>query len=159
MSWEKREAMTNLVVLGEAEGHVRKCSGLLAECPFDKMYPDKMNYVIIQKSGEEVVLSGSASLGRQLIPTDIGKFVKCEFTGWGRSANGKYKVIEVNIWQGEPNAEMLKWPRYAEVQASVVPPVKLTVKGNAKPPVQQKHDDDDFGSATATQDDDSDLPF
>lgn len=116
MTWAKREAVTNLVVLGEDEGQRRKVGGLLVGTPRDRTYPDKVNYELVQKDGEVILLSGSASLGRQINEHDIGKFVKCEFTGWGKSANGKFKIIDVNVWEGEPNADMKAWPRYAEFQ-------------------------------------------
>jgi hypothetical protein len=74
-------------------------------------------------------LAGSASLSRQIFPADVGKFVKCSFQGWGKSANGKFKQIEVQIYSGEPTAEMKAWPRYGEVKPAVVddaPPVDPT---------------------------------
>jgi hypothetical protein len=100
MTWTKREPVTNLVVLGDEEGNKKKVGGLLIGCPKDRMYPEKTNYELVQQDGEVQVLSGSASLRNQIGEGDIGKFVKMEFTGWGKSANGKYKAIEVNIWDG-----------------------------------------------------------
>ena len=153
MSWEKREAVTNLVILGDEQGHKKKVGGLMIACQKDKAYPDKMNYVLVQQDGEEQVLSGSASLSRQLGEEDVGKFVKCEFTGWGRSGNGKFKIIDVNVWGGEPNDAMKAWPRFAEFHAP---------KTNGKPPVESKvtvpaAEFEDFPGALADADDD--LPF
>jgi len=153
MSWEKREAVTNLVILGDEQGHKKKVGGLLIACEKDRTYPEKMNYILVQQDGEEQVLSGSASLSRQLGESDVGKFVKCEFTGWGKSGNGKFKIIDVNVWTGEPNAAMKAWPRYAEFQAP---------KTNGKPPVAAKvpAGDDGFSDYPgALQDDDDALPF
>jgi hypothetical protein len=154
MTWTKREAVTNLVILGDSPDNKKKVGGLLIGCPFDRMYPDKMNYLIVQQDGEELVLSGSASLGRQLSDRDVGKFVKCEFNGWGKSANGKFKVIDVNVWEDEPNDAMKKWPRFAEFNA----------KPNGKPPIAKAipvtpvaDEFEDFPGANSDADDD--LPF
>jgi hypothetical protein len=151
MSWAKREAVTNLVILGDGPDTKKKVGGLLVGTPFDRMYPDKMNYVIVQRDGEEIVLSGSASLGRQLSDRDIGKFVKCEFTGWGKSANGKFKIIEVNVWEGEANADMKAWPRYAEFNGKKPAPQPAAVAANDGAP--------DEGLPAALEDEDDDLPF
>lgn len=159
MAWAKREAVTNLVVLGDSPDHKKKVGGLLIGTPFDRMYPDKMNYVIVQKSGEEIVLSGSASLGRQLTDGDIGKFVKCEFTGWGKSANGKFKIIDVNVWEGAPNDDMKAWPRFGEFQAPTQAQKKQNGNGHKAAPAPAPADDfDDFDNSPVTDPDD-DLPF
>ncbi len=146
MTWSKREAVTNLVILGDGEGQKKKVGGLLIGLPRDLGY-DKANYELVQKDGEVITLSGSASLARQINERDIGKFIKCEFAGWGKSANGKFKAIDVNVWEGEPNDDMKKWPRFAEFQTRAktnVPP---------KPPA----DDEDF--PPPLEDDEDDLPF
>lgn len=155
MTWTKREPVTNLVVLGDEEGNKRKVGGLLIGCPKDRMYPDKTNYEIVQKDGEVQVLSGSASLRNQIGESDIGKFIKCEFTGWGKSANGKYKAIDVNVWDGEPTPEMKAWPRYAEFATG-------NGKKAAAPKAAAPHksNDQDFEEFPgALQDEDDDLPF
>lgn len=154
MAWTKREAVTNLVVLGDGDGNIRKIAGLLIGVPADKGYPDKVNYEIVKKDGEEVVLSGSASLARQINRDDIGKFIKCEFTGWGKSPNGKFKAIEVNVWEGEVDAAMKSWPRYAEFAATTQAQKKASANG-AKKAVEP---DDDFDNAPL-EDEDDDLPF
>lgn len=147
MGWGKREPVTNLAVLGDEEGNRKKIGGLLVGCPKDRMYPDKTNYELVQQDGEVLVLSGSASLRNQIGEADVGKFVKCEFTGWGKSANGKYKAIEVFVYDGEPTDAMKKWPRYGEV-----PTPKATAKAAAAP----AHDDfEEFSGANQ----DDDLPF
>ncbi len=157
MAWEKREAVTNLVVLGDGDDHRKKIGGLLVATPRDRMYPDKVNYVIVQKDGEELVLSGSASLGRQIADADIGKFLKCEFTGWGKSANGKYKMIDVNVWEGQPSDDMKKWPRFAEFATPTQAQKKAATNGTTKP---HANEDDDFGESLRPIDDvDDDLPF
>jgi hypothetical protein len=151
MTWTKREPVTNLVVLGDEEGNKKKVGGLLIGCPKDRMYPEKTNYELVQQDGEVQVLSGSASLRNQIGEGDIGKFVKMEFTGWGKSANGKYKAIEVNIWDGEPTDAMKKWPRYAEF-----------ANGNGKKAAAPKAaaPKDDFEEFPgALNDGDDDLPF
>lgn len=157
MTWTKREAVTNLVVLGDGEGQKKKVGGLLIGTPADRGYPDKVNYELVQQSGEVLLLSGSASLARQIGVGDIGKFIKCEFAGWGKSANGKFKAVDVNVWDGEPNEQMKAWPMYAEITA------KQTgnsggKKVEAKQPARQGPDDfESFPGALA--DDDDDLPF
>lgn len=148
MTWTKREAVTNLVILGDADGCRRKIGGLLIGMPHDKGYPDKVNYEIVQKDGEVSVLSGSATLARQITAADIGKFLKCEFTGWGKSGNGKFKIIDVNVWEGEATDDMKTWPRYAETR---------TLGRAAAPATASRTEPDDFGGALADEDDD--LPF
>lgn len=150
MTWTKREAVTNLAVLGDEEGNKKKVGGLLIGCPRDRMYPDKTNYELVQKDGEVLVLSGSASLRNQLGEADVGKFVKCEFTGWGKSPNGKYKVIEVFVFDGEPTDDMKKWPHYGEFGGNGKKPAKA-----AAPAAKQDDDFDEFPGNTG----DDDLPF
>lgn len=161
MSWEKREPVTNLVILGDGEGQHTKIGGLLVGIAADRGYPDKSNYEIVKQSGEVVTLSGSASLARQIGASDVGKFIKCEFTGWGKSANGKFKAIDVFVYQGEPDAKMQAWPQYAEITAKLAngngrkaatPPAKAAV-GTAG----SGDDFEDFPNAL--KDEDDDLPF
>lgn len=154
MAWAKREAVTNLAVLGDGEGNIRKIAGLLIGTPQDKGYPDKLNYLIVKKDGEEVVLSGSASLARQINSDDVGKFIKCEFTGWGKSPNGKFKAIDVNVWEGDVDAAMKAWPRYAEFQA----PTQAQKKSAAKAPAATVPSED-FEDFPPPVDEDDDLPF
>lgn len=139
MSWSKREAVSNLVILGDGEDQKKKVGGLLIGMPHDRTYPDKVNYEIIQRDGETILLSGSASLSRQINDGDLGKFVKCEFTGWGKSGNGKFKIIDVNVWEGEPTADMRLWPGYAEIHAPKQQPVAA-----GRPSVVPPDDDDDL---------------
>ena len=139
MAWDKRDPVSNLVILGDDEGQVRKVGGLLASIRQDNQYPSRHNYELVKQDGESIWLAGSASLSRQIFPADVGKFVKCAFQGWGKSANGKFKQIEVQIYSGEPTAEMKAWPRYGEVKPAVVddaPPVD---------PTQAEEDDDNDG--------------
>jgi hypothetical protein len=133
MAWTKREAGGNLVTLGDGEGDVRKISGLLMGCPPDRTYTDRRNYHLVQKNGDTLVLAGSASLSRQLSEDDIGKFVKCQFTGWGRSANGKYKAIEVAVWDGDVTPEMRAWPHYVEAQTLRATVSAMTAAAKAQP--------------------------
>lgn len=150
MSWEKREPVTNLAVLGDEDGNKKKVGGLLIGLPKDRMYPDKVNYELVQQDGEVLVLSGSASLRNQIGEADIGKFIKCEFTGWGKSPNGKFKAIDVFVYGGEPNDVMKKWPRFAEFQKNGKP-------ATSKPAVQTDSDFEDFPAAMEEESDD--LPF
>ncbi len=160
MSWAKREAVTNLVILGDGPDNQKKVAGLLIGTPFDRMYPDKMNYVIVKKDGEEIVLSGSASLGRQLSESDIGKFVKCEFSGWGKSNNGKFKIIDVFVFEGDVTDDMKKWPRYGEFKAPTQAEKKAKATAGAPKPGRESIPPDDFEDYPgALEDGEDDLPF
>ncbi|MGH7498806.1 MAG: hypothetical protein ACREL3_08150 [Gemmatimonadales bacterium] len=146
--------MSNLVILGDGEGNTRRVGGLLAAITHDSAYPDRMNYELVQKSGDSLFLAGSASLGRQIGPGDVGKFLKAEFVGWGKSGNGRFKEIAVHIWDGEPLPEMKAWPRYAELQrAAARAKAPTAVPPNAPPPENFA----DFPEALDVEDDD--LPF
>jgi hypothetical protein len=160
MSWEKREPVTNLVILGDAEGNVKKIGGLLIGIEQDRGYPDKSNYQIVKQDGETVTLSGSASLARQIGAADVGKFIKCEFAGWGKSANGKFKAIDVNVWNGEPTDAMKTWPQYAETIAKLGAtkgPKSSAPTAKAAVPAGGGDNFEDFPGAL--NDEDDDLPF
>jgi hypothetical protein len=144
MAWTKREPTSNLVVLGDDEGQVKKVGGLLLSMRQDAQYPSRQNYEIVQRNGDCIWLAGSASLGRQLFPGDVGKFVKCEFTGWGKSANGKFKMIDVNVYDGEPTEDMKKWPHFGEAAK----------RGDDEPERERPEDQDEFAAGG-----DGDLPF
>lgn len=148
MGWEKREPVTDLVILGDSEGDRKRVGGLLIAMPRDKGY-DKTNYQLVQQNGDVLTVSGSASIARQINEQDIGKFVKLTFTGWGKSPNGKFKAIEVNVWEGEATPEMRAWPQYGET------------KKNGKPPVAAKDGEipSDFSDFDNAPPDDDDLPF
>jgi hypothetical protein len=158
MSWTKRESVSsNLVTLGDDEGHVKTVGGLLVAVRQDPN-PKYKNpvYELVQKSGESVLLAGSASLSRQIFESDVGKFLKAEFIKWGQSPNGKFKEIEVNIWDGEPNDAMKAWPRFAEFHG------KASGNGvTAKDVAKKARDDfDDFAAPPKALDNDTDdLPF
>lgn len=145
MGWNKREAVTDLTILGDEDGHVTKAAGLLASIKPDRTYPDNSNYELVQKSGESITLAGAASLNRQISPEDIGKFIKAEFTGWGKAGKNSYKIIEVMIWDGEPTPDMLKWPRYQELQPAKGPGAwDKAPKPLEKALAGEKNDDDDL---------------
>jgi hypothetical protein len=160
MGWQKRESVSsNLVTLGDDEGHVGKVGGLLASVRQDPN-PKYKNpvYELVQKDGSSVLLAGSASLSRQIFETDVGKFLRAEFVKWGQSPNGKFKEISVNIWEGEPNDAMKAWPRFKEFQGRINGPTPTVQKQAEK----VRDDFDDFASPPpqlAQGDDDSDLPF
>ncbi len=154
MAWAKREAVTNLVILGDEEGHKKVVGGLLIGCPKDRMYPEKVNYEIVKKDGEEIVLSGSSSLNRQINDGDVGKFIKCEFRGWGKSPNGKFKDIEVNVWEGDPTPDMKQWPRYAEFATPTQ--TQKRAAGNGKPSAPPADEFDDFANVGPEEDE---VPF
>lgn len=154
MAWTKRDIPSDLVILGSEEGQVKKAGGLLTGLVQNTTYPEKTDYAFVKQNGDTFVLSGSASLHRQLSPNDVGRFVKVEFVGWGKAANGKFKQIEVSVYEGEPTDDMKKWPRYQELNSG---------NGAKKPqapatrPGAVTATDDDFGGSGSTEDDD--LPF
>lgn len=142
MTWQKREVSANLVVLGDAEGNAKGAAGLLASVTKDPRYPDNRRYEIVQQNGESKSVAGSASINSQLGVDDVGKFVKLTFQGWGSSGNGKYKIIDVEVWDGDVKPEMKAWPRYAEFHDNGAVKAK------------------DTRTAAVVEDDpDSDLPF
>lgn len=157
-SWTKREPVQNLVILGDDPENKKKASGLLAALVQDRMYPDKTNYELVQKSGDSVLLSGSASLARQIGPGDVGKFIKCEFTGWGKSPNGKFKAIDVFVWDAEPTAEMKAWPRWSELQAKANSGNGAKGSAPAKQPAPATAPLEEFEDFPDDADND-DLPF
>lgn len=132
MGWSKREVDTNLVILGDAEGNVRKVGGLLASVKADHRYPDNKRYELVQQDGTSKSLAGSAAINSQLGPEDVGKFIKLTFDGWGAGGNGKFKKITVEVFEGDVTPDMAKWPRYGEFHGTSGDPG----------PVQPEGDDD-----------------
>lgn len=149
MSWTKRDPVQNMVFLGDGEGDRSTVGGLLVDVSQNKLYPQKVDYHLVQKTGEVYVLGGSASLNRQLGVADVGKFIKCAFKGWGKSANGKFKEIEVNVWDGPISPEMKAWPQYSEFEKP-----KAAAGAKSKP----TDDGEGFPAALADEEDDG-LPF
>lgn len=148
--WNKREPVSNLVILGDADENATKASGLLARVVPDTVYKERNNYELVQKNGESVMLAGSASLSRQIGQTDVGHFIKATFKGWGKSANGKFKDIEVLIYEGEPTPDMKAWPRWKELNSKSPKPGKSApVEEDETPPEEHIPD----------LDEDDDLPF
>jgi hypothetical protein len=156
MTWAKREAVTDMVFLGDELGNKKKIGGLLIGTPIDRTY-GKSNYVLVLQNGDEVTLCGSASLNRQIAETDVGKFIKCEFKGWGKSPNGKFKDIEVNVWEGEPTADMKNWPRFSEFTTKTQAEKRTT--SNGKPAAKVDNDFADFDDRVPPTEEDDDLPF
>jgi len=147
MGWTKREASANLVILGDAEGHTRRVAGLLASVVPDPRYPDNRRYELVQQDGSSKVVAGSASINSQLGIGDVGKFVKLSFTGWERGRNGHYKVITVEVYEGEPSAPMQNWPRFAELRqphAKPRPEQNLAFRGPDPEPEAPDDDDDEL---------------
>jgi hypothetical protein len=116
MGWTKREVDKDLVILGDGEGNVTRVSGLLASVTPDQRYPDNKRFALVQKDGSVKSVAGSAAINGQLYPSDVGKFVKLTFDGWGHSGNGKFKKINVEVYEGEATPEMQAWPRFKELQ-------------------------------------------
>lgn len=136
MTWTKREVDTNLVILGDAEGNVRKVGGLLASIRPDLRYPDNRRYELVQQNATVKSVAGSTSINSQLGPADVGKFVKLEFVGWGSGANGKFKKIDIQVFEGDVSEQMKTWPHYAELHSSTKAP------GDSGPLAQPDEEDD-----------------
>lgn len=146
MGWSKREVSANLVILGDAEGQVRKVGGLLAAVTPDPRYPDNRRYELVQKDATSKIVAGSASVNSQLGPGDVGKFVKLSFEGWGKSANGRFKTITVEVYEGEASGEMKSWPRFGELQDGHTPTRTAPVAAQEPPIPEQATGDDDLDS-------------
>lgn len=142
MGWSKREVSANLVILGDAEGQVTKVGGLLAGVVPDPRYPDNRRYELVQKDATSKVVAGSASINSQLGPADVGKFVKLTFEGWGKSANGRFKEITVEVYEGEATGEMKSWPRFAELQDGHRSKKAASAVPDPEPPDEDETDDD-----------------
>jgi hypothetical protein len=144
----KREVAENFVALGDGEGEVKKVGGILVRFVennhFDK---PKTDYEYLDKNGNMQLLSGSASLARQINGGDLGKFFKAEFIGWGKSARGKFKNIAVYIWDGEPTDDMRKWPKFEDYY-----------KGTGAAPAK-RFEDKPAAIVKGEEQDDDDLPF
>lgn len=157
MSWGKREVVDNFVTLGDGEADVSKTGGILTRFVENNHFAQpKTDYEFVGKDGALAVLSGSASLARQIHAEDLGKFFKAEFEGWGSSGKGKFKKIAVYIWNGEPNEAMKAWPKFSEYYG------KAASNGaSAKETAKKVRDDfDDFANPPKQlQDDTDDLPF
>jgi len=148
MSWQKREVPTNLVILGDAEGNVASTGGLLASVTPDPRYPDNRRFLLIGKDGDEKLVAGFTALNNQLGAADVGKFIKLTFGGWGKSANGRFKIVEVQVWDGEPSSEMVKWlgikgaTRFRDLQ-QVKGAHQAPATGSLEEPPPGDPDDDD----------------
>lgn len=117
MGWTKREVEQNLVILGDGEGNVAKVSGLLASVKPDPRYPDNKRFELIDRDGTAKSVAGSAAINSQLGAQDIGRFVRLVFTGWGKSPNGRFKVIDVFVYDGDITDDMRKWPQWTELNS------------------------------------------
>jgi len=143
--WKTREPTTDLVILGDDTGHVKKVAGLLADTRQDQRYPSRLQYELVQKSGDSLWLAGSASIDNQMGPGDVGKFVKLAFLGWGSSKNGKFKQIEVRVWDGPPTDEMMKWPRWKDLfDAKHGVPEEEAIAEAVEEAVEDEEDADDL---------------
>lgn len=158
MGWKKQEVTAGTYVsLGDDEDSVSKFGGLLLKLEQNTKYPEKIDYVVVKKDGEIIKLSGSASLARQLGSAHVGCFFKAEFLGWGKSGNGKFKQIEVHIWDGDLTPEMEAWPMLAEARANAKAGTKAPAPAGKKKPEPEGDDFGDIPSALRASDDD--LPF
>jgi hypothetical protein len=153
MSWGKREVNENYVALGDDEGQVKKVGGILVRLVPNTMFDKKIDYEFVDKDGDLALLSGSASLSRQLSHADCGKFFKAEFEGWGKSANGKFKQIAVYVWDGEPTDGMKQWPGFGKYYG------KAQQENGATKGAKKSDPLDEVPESLDHDDNDDDLPF
>lgn len=152
MGFVKREVADNFVTIGDGDGDVAKAGGILTRfVPNNHFATPKTDYEFVNKQGELAILSGSASLMRQIHAEDLGKFFKVEFEGWGKSAKGAFKKIAVYLWDGEPTDEMRQWPRFSEyfgkqpkAQPALATATKIRDEFDKMPAALEKDDDDDL---------------
>lgn len=157
MGFVKREVLDNLVILGDDDGNVQKAGGILTRLIINTTFEKpKTDYEYVDKSGELKIIGGGATLARQISPSDVGKFFKMEFEGWGKSANGKFKKIAVYMWDGEPTEPMKAWPRFKEFYGKSAP---TPVTANARQMAEKIRDDFDEMPAALQDDTDESLPF
>ena len=142
MGWTKREVSSNLVIIGDAEGQVRKVGGLLASITPDPRYPDNKRYELVQQDGTVKTLAGSASINSTVGVGDIGKFMKCTFLGWEPGKNGRFKNIQVDVYEGDPTPDMKKWPRFAELHGKAK--AQVAPNGGEPEPEPPVEEDDDL---------------
>lgn len=143
MGWGKREVVDNFVTLGDSEGDVKKAGGILTRFVENRHFAQpKTDYEYVGQDGNLAVLSGSASLARQIHAEDLGKFFKAEFEGWGTSGKGKFKKIAVYIYDGEPTDTMRAWPKFAEYFGKAA--ASKSAPADDYPPPHEDEDSDDL---------------
>lgn len=161
MGFVKREVAENFISLGDGEGDAQQVGGILTRfVPNSHFSKPKTDYEFIDKAGATQLLSGSASLSRKIHAEDIGKFFKATFLGWKNSANGKYKDIDIAVWDGEPTEVMKAWPKFAQCYGKSSPlPVTAVAAKFAQPTPPPKDDFEDMPEPIRQGAIDDDLPF
>lgn len=161
MTWNKRQVAQNLVILGDDEGHVRRAHGLLADVTPDPQYPNNRRYLLIGQAGAEKIVAGSTSLNLQVGPGDVGKFVKFSFVGWERGKRGRFKAMEVEVYDGPATKAMLDWlgpegtVRYKQLNGNAPRPLAAVPAGASVGAAAPE----DFPPEPSGDDDLDDLPF
>lgn len=137
MTWKKRETSGEITKLGDAEGHVKKAGGRLVAIR-DGKYDNRL-FVLEQEDASVLTVAGNTMMEEQIQNSDIGKFVKMEFDGWGESKSGnRYKEIYVYFWDGELSERMKAWGNGGErpIEQPVAAPVV------EEPPIGDEPEDD-----------------
>jgi hypothetical protein len=148
MTWQERQ-MEDAIALGDdtMKGQKLKAGGLYKE---RRETDTGMIYTFVQKDGEEKHVWGSAAIDNQIRETDMGKFIKLEFHGWGVTKRGqKFKQITVSVWDGPPTDEMRKWPQWEEMHKKL----RNAEHGDNEPPLDPTQGEVDG------PDEEDDLPF
>jgi len=147
VAFVKRTVAENFISLGDGEGDVKSVGGILTKFVENRQFAKpKTDYEFVDKDGKLQVLSGSASLARQIHADDMGKFFKATFEGWGKSNNGNFKQIAVYIWDGEPTEVMKQWPKFDQYYRAGGQPVALVARDFEKMPAAiQKGEEEDDG--------------
>lgn len=143
MGWTEREAGA-VVVLGDGEGQVRRVAGLLASVKQDPRYPDNRRFELVQKDGTSKYLAGFTALNSQLGQADVGHFVKIEFVGWEGQGGNRWKKPKVEVYEGEPTAEMRSYPRWRELNEAPKRQNVPVPNDEDVPPEELEQPDDDL---------------
>lgn len=146
MAWKEldKEDNENLVVLGDAEGHVRQVAGALLDISTDRRWK-KNRYILQQKNGEVVQVAGCAALDNRIGEEHLGCVIKLKFNGWANSPNGKFKDIVVGVWENDQSGD----PRdFTDEILGMFPalktytPKKPTAKTDSGPAADDEEEDD-----------------
>lgn len=154
-AWESQADDSPLVKLGDGDGQVAECKGLVTRVSEDQ-YGNPL-YHITQADGEKCRLTSNTTMVQQMKPHDVvGELVVCRFVGWQTPKKGgkPYKAIECSVFRGEtlpaPLAEAFpQWRKIAKPAKGAAP------QGSAKKAAGPSFSD--FPAGLDAEDDD--LPF
>jgi hypothetical protein len=119
MGWNDRSDNLPLVILGK-DGHPTKVAGLLVAITPDHKYKDNFRYIVRKKDGNDVAVTGSATVNGKLTTKDIGHFVALRFLGYELTKNGqRFKSIQVQVHDGVGlTPEQTSWPGWRDLNGT-----------------------------------------